>query len=477
MPRKAKQQKRKIPVVIDGRSIDVTLTPPTGRRKSWYAYWSGLVTSKSTGQDEFDSAVVAVTDMLKNGGRKRVAADMVLSDDEFEEIQRRHFGKRKDPEAKKRAERSLEACLEAIYAFREISKRSPIATATPADCEEFQHEALTMPSNWRRPAKGERVEEVAPLSPNTIVKWSTALQAAFERVNRNAGKKCVRGFVKEEKLLHENPWHKFTWIERRKKELRQFDHSELIALLDYFDEKWPGLRFAPALAKVLLWSWGRKEEISSLKWTSLRVVGNEYHFDSTGKWAVNKWFRIPKPLFEELKAIMTESPYVFASYAEDLRKFYEERGSHRGGQVRDDFSPENVGEWFYRRIADWSASLPNGSANVHDFRKTTLQYARSGEDVNRQVAADAHVSAEVMMTHYAKESDREMRAKSNRIYKRILNSLSVDVAVRYGYKETEFDRLTEGLDAARSRGDWGQVAELAERLAALKCPTPTESVT
>ncbi|MGB7286079.1 MAG: hypothetical protein WBC71_04025, partial [Salaquimonas sp.] len=80
----------------------------------------------------------------------------------------------------------------------------------------------------------------------------------------------------------------------------------------------------------------------------------------------------------------------------ELRTFYEERGSHRGGQVRDDFSPEDVGEWFYRRIADWSANLPSGSANVHDFRKTTLQYARSGEDVNRQVAADAHVSAEVI---------------------------------------------------------------------------------
>lgn len=196
MPRKPKQKKRKIPVVIDGRSIDVTLTPPSGRRKSWYAYWSGLVTSKSTGQDEFDSAVIAVTDMLKNGGRKRIAADSVLSDAEFEEIQRRHFGKKKDPEAQKRAERSLEACLEAIYAFREISKRSPIATATPADCEEFQHEALTMPSNWRRPTKSERTEEVAPLSPNTIVKWSTALQAAFAASEQECWQE-VRSWIRE----------------------------------------------------------------------------------------------------------------------------------------------------------------------------------------------------------------------------------------------------------------------------------------
>lgn len=466
MPRKPKVRKQIVSIVVEGRAIDVTLRPPNGRRKSWYAYWSGLQTSKSTGQSDFDAAVAAVGDMLRNGGRKSIVADTALSDAEFEEIQRRHYNKKKDPEAIKAAMKTLEACLEAISAFKEISQLSPITIATPADCEAFQNEALKKRQDWRRPT-AEQESDVGLLSPNTILKWSVALQAAFERANKNAGKKCVRGVVQEEKLLDENPWQKFTWIEGRKKKLRQFDHHELVDLLNHFETEWSGIRFAPAFAKVLLWSWGRKEEISSLEWSSLRIVGNEYHFDSTGKWAVNKWFRIPKSLYEELHEIRTDSPYVFACYGDDLRQFYERRGSHRGGQVRSDFVPENVGEWLYRRVAEWSGNLPNGPASLHDFRRTTLQYARSGEDVNRAVAEDAHVTQEVMMTSYARETDEEMRHKSNRIYKRILNSLSVEVAVKYGYTETEFDRLAERLDSARGTGDWKLVAALANELAAL----------
>ena len=50
MPRKPKPEKQTITVLVNGTPVAVILHPPTGTRPSWYAYWNGLVASKSTGQ-------------------------------------------------------------------------------------------------------------------------------------------------------------------------------------------------------------------------------------------------------------------------------------------------------------------------------------------------------------------------------------------------------------------------------------------
>src|SRR5690606_39142640 len=149
---------------------------------------------------------------------------------------------------------------------------------------------------------------------------------------------------------------------------------ELLSLLEYFEQKWPGLTFAPAFVKVCLWSWGRREEIISLTWEQVREVGRERHFVSVGKWGVRKWFLVPETLFEELESLKNGSPYVFGCYAEQLREFYVSRGRNSAAhRVSEEFSPENVGDWMYRQVSRWSKELPKGSAYLHIFRKTSLQ--------------------------------------------------------------------------------------------------------
>jgi len=212
MPRKPKPQKTQIIVTVNGASISVTMFPPQGAKRSWYAYCSGLKARKSTGQVEFDPVVIAVNEMLGNGGKQRILADAILSGEEFEQIQRRHFGKKTSPDAKQRAAKSLKATLEAISAFREITGLKPVTTATPPNCEKFQHDALSRPRNWRSIYPNSK-DHSRTLSANTVEKWSRTLQAAFERANENGGKKCVRGIVPDRKLLQANPWQKFTWIE------------------------------------------------------------------------------------------------------------------------------------------------------------------------------------------------------------------------------------------------------------------------
>jgi hypothetical protein len=193
-----------------------------------------------------------------------------------------------------------------------------------------------------------------------VLKWSRALQAAFERANGNAPKKkCVRGVVDEQKLLTVNPWNQFRWVEGKERPIRQFDGDELLSFLKYLEERWPTITTASALAKLCLWSSGRRSEVVGLTWSSLRMVGNEPHFEIVGKWGVEKWFRIPRPLFQELVALKTASPYVLAAYPEQLRQFYE--GSLRPGtakMVRREYDPVCLGDWFHGRLVAWSRSLP-----------------------------------------------------------------------------------------------------------------------
>src|SRR5262249_40357281 len=151
--------------------------------KSWYVYWAGLVSSKSTGQSNLHDAVVTAENMVRDwagggNGARATPLDNVLSDQEFEQIQTAHFGRKTDPAARARASKSLIVCLNAIRAFQSITGLQLLALATPDDCARFQREALTRPKNWRQNyPKSKKPQEVECVSPNTVLKWSRSLQA------------------------------------------------------------------------------------------------------------------------------------------------------------------------------------------------------------------------------------------------------------------------------------------------------------
>lgn len=207
----------------------------------------------------------------------------------------------------------------------------------------------------------------------------------------------------------------------------------------------------PLVAQVCLWSWGRRQEVMSLQWPMMRVVDNEHHFEIEGKWGVKKWFRVPAGLFAELAKIRTDSSYVFAAYCEQIRLFFEScKTPGPAKNVEASFKPENLGNWFYKKLLKWSKLLPGGKATTHVFRKTSLQYARAGEDVNRQVAADAKLGEAVMMTHYVQASDDQMRHASNRSGE----------PVRSPRSESEGGEATSGRgQAAGERGLGGGAVE------------------
>jgi integrase len=274
--------------------------------------------------------------------------------------------------------------------------------------------------------------------------------------------------VPESKLLTDNPWRNFTWIEGFDKPVRQFDHGELVSLLDYLEAHWTGITVATAFAKVMFWSWARRIEVSSLRWADEHCVASECHFETTGKWNVKKWFRLPAGLRNDLEQLKTDSEFVFGGYPEQLLKFHSRKGAaSKLNRLRSDFAPENLGDWMYHRVKEWSAMLPNGSAYLHVFRKTSLQHALTGEHIEQTVAEEASITPSVMRTSYARASDQEFRRMSNKTFERLRRSLPTEVAVRYGCIDRPSDRLTEQLDLARARGDWEAVARIAAELTRL----------
>lgn len=467
MGRKPKAEKRQITVAVNGTLISVILHPPRPPRRAWYAYWPGLTASKSTGQTDFERAAFTVEGMLRNGGKQGHVADIVLSDEEFEAIQRAHYNRKQDSQAKARAEKSLLATLEAITAFKDITGVTPITATTPDDCAFFQRKALALPRNWRCKYPKRKREGVATLSPNTVLKWSRCLQAAFQRSCVTAGRKCVRGVVPESKLLPSNPWTQFTWIEGTVPTKRHFSDEELISILDYFEKNWADVSTACLFAEVSLWIWGRRIEVARLTWQDLRVVGDEYHFDFVGKRGVRKWARIPNRLYRELVEVRTDSPYVFAAFVEQLQQHY--KGSNPGveNSVNRHYRPSTICWWFHTKLSSWARESGRKHATHHAFRKTALQFARRGEDRNEAVAQDARISRAVMVRHYIDETDEELRQASNRTYHRLIAGLSTEVARRYGYEaDSDAMGMQTRLQAAVNAQDWKTASEIVQLLLA-----------
>ena len=115
----------------------------------------------------------------------------------------------------------------------------------------FSRKALALPKSWRLEYPNARKDRPERISPNTVVKWSKSLEAAWERANSKAGRKCVRGVVDNSKLLTTNPWKNFTWIKGVKRPVRHFAPSELVSILDYFESHWQGVTVATAAVKVV----------------------------------------------------------------------------------------------------------------------------------------------------------------------------------------------------------------------------------
>ncbi len=215
------------------------------------------------------------------------------------------------------------------------------------------------------------------------------------------------------------------------------------------------------MLKLFVWSWARRREVSAVKFEDIRIVDGMHYIYLATKRQGEKWFRLPDSVHEELIALRTASPYVFAALSDQLRAHHRTKGNVKAARNVLDFSPENAGRWFYERIKAWSA----GGSYVHMLRKTIMQMARAGEDVNLAVAKDASVTKGVMLDHYVSEDDPEMRAKADRMYRRICDGLAPKVAEAFGHRRSGTEAIERQLRDAVAGKDWERAKRLSGQLA------------
>ena len=94
-----------------------------------------------------------------------------------------------------------------------------------------------------------------------------------------------------------------------------------------------------------------------------------------------------------------------------------------------------------------------------------MQFAYRGGLADSLIASDASITNSVMHGNYVDDTDQELLLKSNRTFERIVTSLPLKVAERYGYDpEEEGAGLAELLKAAIDRHDWDAVEELMAKI-------------
>lgn len=145
-----KVKKVTIFVTLNGKPVGVTLRPPRGKFKAWYAYWPGCDNPRSTKEVERDAAAKAAEAMIQGTGRLPTVGEAVMTDEEFLAVQRRHYERRPDPGERRRSAKTLVELLDAYDAFKRITGLARVALASPDDCSRFQTDALAKPVDWRR---------------------------------------------------------------------------------------------------------------------------------------------------------------------------------------------------------------------------------------------------------------------------------------------------------------------------------------
>jgi len=180
-------------------------------------------------------------------------------------------------------------------------------------------------------------------------------------------------------------------------------------------------------AKASFWSRGRIEEMSELRWEWIDKSGYLSIPDDMGKWGKGKVIRLPAALLSEIRSFRSESPYVWAGYAEQLRQFHRNEGHHASAHKIKDFNPQRLRILFQKWIGAWSKENAKGVSH-HTFRKTGLQFSREGQlrSFEGEYAKHTNVSLGVADKHYTSETEKLERLRADIAYRNIANEIKED---------------------------------------------------
>lgn len=456
---KARDKWKSMTVEKDGQILTVYLHPPGTFRNPNYWAWTCKkvnINGRSLKVGTFAEAKERVFAWFKAEPirEERVRQERaILSWDDWEAIQVDHTSKRTTKD-RVRAERMLTECRKAQRLIVAITGAEHASAVDADTVGRFQIECRIRISKYGR-----------PYGNTTIRKTLAHLSASFNRCNRKAGKKCVRGVVVADKLLDGNPFEQVQWVEADDKPVRQFTVEQLKSFFG-----WKIIGHCPLIslfAKTSLWACGRLEEMTELRWDWVDSAGYISIPDDAAKWGKGKAVRVPPAFLAELQRHRSDSPFVWAGYVEQLRDYHLTRGHRASAHKLKGFAPQRLRVTFQKWIAEWGDdSKATDGLSHHNFRKTGLQWSRENQlrSTEGDFARAANVTLDVAKKHY---TTTPQRIWADLVFRNIASELGKDeeLAVMMGFeKATAPITPMDAVQAAINAGDWDEAARLLKRL-------------
>lgn len=461
----AKPKWKSIIIERDGESLTGYLHPPgsVGNTRYWaFTCKKANIERKSLKAESYAEAKRKAHDWFKKEPEREerlIQEQRILTWDEWDEIQVAHASRRgREDSAMKRALKTLEECRNAKKLFVAVTEASSV-TAVDADIvARFQVDCAK-----RRSKNG------TPFGATTIHKTLAHMSASFNRCRPSAGKRCVRGVVPAEKLLEVNPFEEVQWVEVKAPNPRQFSPTELKAFLN-----WKYLASCPLIglfAKVSLWSCGRIEEMTELRWAWIDAEGYMSIPDDHAKWGKGKTVRIPHSLLTELERFKTNGMYVWSGYAEQLRLYHRTEGHHGSAHRVKEFTPERLRGVFQKWIGEWSKAHAEGLSH-HAFRRTALQWSREGQlrSTESKFAKAVNLSLAVAEQNYTTKPERLW---ADLTYRNIAGEIGGDQELARLMGLGTVDSPSASIETVRSALDKGDYAEATRLLKLLEAASST----
>lgn len=459
---KAKPKWKPISVERDGEILTVYLHPPGTFRNPNHWAWSCAklkVHGRSLKVETFSAAKERVIAWFKGEPARKEwekQETSVLTWEDWDAIQVEHVRLRSsdDSDLKRRAERTLQECRNAQRLFVAITKAESATSVDPDTVARFQRECAKRESKYGK-----------PYGATTIRKTISHMSASFNRCCPASGKRrCVRGVVPVEKLLATNPFEAVQWVQVENRQPRHFTASELQSLFTW--KFFGACPLASLFARFSLWSCGRLEEMTMLRWDWFDSDGYIKIPDSVAKWGKGKTVRIPPALLEEIQAYRIENPFVWAGYVDQLREYHRVLGHHGSVHKIQGFAPQRFRGVCQKWIGEWAIESKVEGLSHHAFRRTGLQWSREEQirKAEAEYAEAANVNKGVADKSYTRRPERDWADVS---YRNIASELRKHARLAYlmGLREDEQESVSlASIQEALNRGD----LDTAKRLLAAR---------
>lgn len=356
-------------VDVDGVDVPFTLRPQRTKSGNWEARWRihGVSFERSTRTASFEAAKRIARQIIRGEELPIPAHAAGMPVGQFEQVQREYHARNARPEA------GISTHREFMGIWKSFLRVCPVKMVQ----EVTEHVALKYLRQLQGMSRLEnrRCKKTSskPLSIATIRKHIRHLSGAWNRVRE--GHPARVGGLAPHQLVQSNPWqairNNIPQVLLRDEDPVQFEleDNDLGLFLEQFKDRPVGELFII----TSLWCWGRIKEMARMEWSWIQ---NDYVVipRSKAKKGRGKVARLPPAIRERLKSIRDpKSPYVFARWVEDVRRF----AGHPTRIQR--FDPSRMVGQMEKLIAPIAEAIGRPEITHHALRRTAMELGEEAE--------------------------------------------------------------------------------------------------